>query len=55
MVPDPFSGETHIVRDFCENQVEINTPVVHSCQEAVDALDAGVSQKQLILDYASLD
>ena len=37
--PDPFSGETHIVRDFCENQVEINTPVVHSCQEAVDALE----------------
>ena len=37
--PDPFSRETHIVRDFCENQVEINTPVVHSCQEAVDALE----------------
>lgn len=37
--PDPFSGEKHIVRDFCENQVEINTPVVHSYQEAVATLE----------------
>ncbi|MDO5783757.1 MAG: hypothetical protein Q4P20_01690 [Eubacteriales bacterium] len=37
--PDPFRGEKHIVRDFCENQVEINTPVVGSYQEAVAALE----------------
>jgi len=35
----PFPQEhKHIVRDFCENQTEINTPVVHTPQEAVDSL-----------------
>ncbi len=29
-VPHPFPGEKHIVRDFCENQVEINTEVADS-------------------------
>lgn len=37
--PHPFSKEDHITRDFCENQVEINTPVAHSPQEAVAFLD----------------
>ena len=36
--PDPFPNEKHIVRDFCENQVEINTPVMKSAAEAVQAL-----------------
>lgn len=36
--PHPFMDEDHIVRDFCENQTEINTPVVDSAQEAVQAL-----------------
>jgi len=36
--PHPFAGEEHIVRDFCENQTEINTPVVDSAHEAVEAL-----------------
>lgn len=36
--PDPFPNEEHIVRDFCENQVEINTPVMKSAAEAVQAL-----------------
>ena len=36
--PDPFPNEKHIVRDFCENQVEINTPVTKSATEAVQAL-----------------
>ncbi|MBR1778164.1 MAG: hypothetical protein IJ752_06235 [Alphaproteobacteria bacterium] len=36
--PHPFMGEEHIVRDFCENQTEINTPVVDSAHEAVQAL-----------------
>lgn len=34
----PFPNEEHIVRDFCENQVEINTPVTHSAVEAVASL-----------------
>lgn len=33
--PHPFSDEEHIDRDFCENQTEINTPVVQSAEEAV--------------------
>lgn len=36
--PHPFPGEEHIVRDFCENQTEINTPVVHSAEEAVASI-----------------
>ena len=35
---DPFPSDKHIVRDFCENQVEINTPVMNSAAEAVQAL-----------------
>ncbi|MBQ8835506.1 MAG: hypothetical protein IJ001_12420 [Oscillospiraceae bacterium] len=34
----PFPNDDHIVRDFCENQTEINTPVAHSAAEAVAAL-----------------
>ena len=36
--PNPFPDNEHIVRDFCENQTEINTPVLSSAQEAVDSL-----------------
>ena len=37
--PHPFPlSETHIVRDFCENQTEINTSVYDSPDGAVDAL-----------------
>ena len=35
----PFPDEKHIVRDFCENQVEINTPVTDSVKEAVASLN----------------
>lgn len=35
---DPFPNEKHIVRDFCENQVEINTSVMKNAAEAVQAL-----------------
>ncbi len=31
----PFPDNDHIVRDFCENQTEINTPVSDSAEEAV--------------------
>ena len=35
----PFPDDEHIVRDFCENQTEINTPVTHSAGEAVACLE----------------
>lgn len=34
----PFPDDDHIVRDFCENQTEINTSVSQSAHEAVQAL-----------------
>lgn len=37
--PNPFRGSEHIVRDFCENQTEINTSVCASAEEAVCELD----------------
>ena len=33
--PDPFIDEKYIVKDFCENQTEINTPVCDSIKEAM--------------------
>ena len=37
--PHPFSqDEPNITRDFCENQVEINTPVFKSVHDAVECL-----------------
>ncbi len=38
--PHPSFEDDHITRDFCENQVEINTPVAHSPQEVVALLEA---------------
>lgn len=35
----PFPEHPHIVRDFSENQTEINTPVVDSAEEAVASLE----------------
>ena len=37
--PHPFKGNEHIVRDFSENQTEINTSVTSSAREAVDELE----------------
>ncbi len=34
----PFTGNRHIVRDFCENQTEINTPVCAGYHAAVESL-----------------
>lgn len=45
----PFPNDEHIVRDFCENQTEINTPVTHSPQEAVDSLDYYYRRIQRVL------
>ena len=37
--PHPFLGDEHIVRDFSESQVEINTPVLDSPAAAVACLE----------------
>ncbi len=36
--PHPFGNDEHITRDFCENQIELVTPVCHSVDEAVKVL-----------------
>lgn len=36
--PHPFPEHRHIVRDFCENQTEINTSVTHTPEEAIESL-----------------
>ena len=36
---DPFVGDPYIVKDFSENQTEINTPVCSCIGEAVDILE----------------
>lgn len=45
----PFAGNEHIVRDFCENQTEINTPVFSSAHEAVEALGRYDGEIQRVL------
>ncbi len=47
----PFPNDDHIVRDFCENQTEINTPVTHCAAEAVQALIQYDRQIQKTLKY----
>ncbi len=47
--PNPFPGGGHIVRDFCENQTEINTPVLSSAEEAVQSLWEYTRQIQRVL------
>lgn len=37
--PHPFQEDRHIVKDFCENQTEINTSVHNSVKEAVEELE----------------
>ena len=36
--PHPFPEDARITRDFCENQTEINTPVMQDAHETVTAL-----------------
>lgn len=45
----PFSEQAHIVRDFCENQVEINTGVENGAKEAVRALGNYYNEIQAVL------
>ena len=47
----PFPDDEHIVRDFCENQTEINTSVAKSAAEAVQALSEFDRQIQKTLKY----
>ena len=42
--PHPFPGDSHIVRDFCENQIEINTGVHSSPEGAVAELEEHTRQ-----------
>lgn len=44
--PHPFPDDEHIVKDFCENQTEINTSVHKSAKEAVKALEGYYQQIQ---------
>ena len=37
--PHPFPGDAHIVKDFCENQTEINTSVHTSIGQAIGELE----------------
>ena len=45
----PFPNNNHIVRDFCENQTEINTSVATSAQNAIDLLTAHTREIQKTL------
>ena len=49
----PAPGDDHIVRDFCENQIEINTDPYGSAEEAVAALRKQ-EKKILIKAYADV-
>lgn len=37
--PHPFGDDPQITRDFCENQIELITPVCRSVEETLDALE----------------
>ncbi len=37
--PHPFPNDAHIVKDFCENQTEINTSVQHTIEDAIGELE----------------
>lgn len=45
----PFPENHNIVRDFSENQTEINTPVTRSAEDAVACLDAYYREIQITL------
>lgn len=44
--PHPFPEDANIVRDFCENQTEINTPVLPSVHAAIQTLAEFTQQIQ---------
>lgn len=53
----PFPQDPHIVRDFCENQTEINTPVTDGAPQALAALaeqDARIQRRLAAMDPPEL-
>lgn len=48
--PHPFMGEKHIVRDFSENQTEINTGVCSTAEEAIEELEYYTQKMHRVLD-----
>lgn len=48
--PHPFPGNEHIVRDFSEDRLEINTPAFGSAKEVAESLNGYYEevQKRLI-------
>lgn len=48
--PHPFGNDEHITRDFCENQIELITPVCSSIKEAVASLAELDAKARKILD-----
>lgn len=51
--PHPFPGNANIVRDFCENQTEINTDVFPSAEETVAELERFTTQIYQTLEHLS--
>lgn len=47
--PHPFPNDPHIVKDFCENQTEINTGVHTSAQAVIDELAVHTKRLNTIL------
>lgn len=47
--PHPFGDNEHITRDFCENQIELVTPVCGSVDEAVESLSELDKQAREVL------
>ena len=47
--PHPFPNHKHIVRDFCENQTEINTGVQKSIDGAIDELSSHTNRIRSLL------
>lgn len=47
--PHPFSGDKHIVRDFCENQIEVNTSPWDTAEDAVNELSGHLTHIQKTL------
>lgn len=47
--PHPFPNDPHIVKDFCENQTEINTGVHTSAQAVIDELAVHTKRLNTVL------
>ena len=54
--PHPFGNDEHITRDFCENQIELVTPVAGSIEEALGYLKVldDITRKKLAENSESI-